>query len=79
MRALQENIFNGGLNSDDEERLIPQGDYTYALNVRNTSTNTNDVGVITNVKGTEEKISLLKLKGENRGPLQNFLPDEPAG
>jgi hypothetical protein len=54
MKSLQQRVFTGGLNSDDEDRLIPPGDYRYALNVRNTSTEGNEVGVISNVKGTEE-------------------------
>lgn len=43
----------GGLNSDDEDRALPKGDYRYALNIRNGSSDTDNVGAIENVKGNE--------------------------
>ena len=45
--------FTGGLDRDTSERLMGQGDYRYALNVRNISSESNQVGVIENVKGNK--------------------------
>ena len=44
--------FIGGMNSDIEDRLIPQGDYRYALNCRVGASNTGNVGCIENINGT---------------------------
>ena len=53
----QETIFvNAGLNSDDEQRFIPIGDSPYRLNVMVGSDNA--VGVLVNLKGTEQTIDL---------------------
>ncbi len=40
-----------GLNSDDEDRAMPKGDYRSALNIRNGSSDTGSVGSIENLKG----------------------------
>jgi hypothetical protein len=44
-------LFNGGLNLDDEPTIIPNGDYMYAMAVRNYDGLNKSLGVITNVKG----------------------------
>jgi hypothetical protein len=44
-------VFNGGLNLDDEPTVIPNGDYQYAMAVRNYDGLNKSTGVITNVKG----------------------------
>lgn len=41
----------GGLNSDDEVRNIPQGDYLFAKNIRNAITAANKGGTLTNILG----------------------------
>ena len=46
----EKKIFLGGMNSDDAEHLMPQGDYRDALNIRNTSSRTDEAGSIENVK-----------------------------
>lgn len=43
--------FFGGINTDTHKKDLPQGDYIYALNARNTKTNNGNFGGITNVKG----------------------------
>lgn len=48
---LEQKYFNGGLNSDDEDRVLPNGDYRYALNVRNGNTDQGSMGAIENSKG----------------------------
>ena len=40
-----------GLNSDDEDRAMPKGDYRSATNIRNGSSDTGSVGAIENLKG----------------------------
>ena len=45
--------FTGGLDKDTSERLMSQGDYSHALNIRNISSETNQAGVVENVKGNK--------------------------
>lgn len=49
--AIENKYFYGGLNTDDEDRLIPNGDYRYALNIRNSKSDNDSQGAIENVKG----------------------------
>lgn len=46
--------FIGGLDRDSDARLIKEGDYYYALNMRNISSEGSTEGVIENIKGTTE-------------------------
>ena len=46
--------FTGGLDRDSDARLIKEGDYYYALNMRNISSEGATEGVIENIKGTTE-------------------------
>ena len=43
--------FIGGLNRDTDSRLLKDGDYHHALNIRNISSEANTEGVIENIKG----------------------------
>lgn len=49
--VIDNKYFVGGLNSDDEDRVIPNGDYRYALNIRNSKSDSDSQGSIENVKG----------------------------
>ena len=51
--AIDNKHFFGGLNSDDEDRVIPNGDYRYALNIRNSKSDSDSQGSIENTKGDE--------------------------
>jgi hypothetical protein len=44
-------FFNGGMNTDDEDRLIPNGDYRYAAYSRNYGVNTPLEGAIQSMTG----------------------------
>jgi hypothetical protein len=44
-------LFNGGMNTDDEDRLIPNGDYRYAAYSRNYGVNTPMEGAIQSMTG----------------------------
>ena len=46
--------FTGGLDRDSDARLIKEGDYYYALNMRNISSEGSTEGVIETIKGTTE-------------------------
>ena len=46
--------FIGGLDRDSDARLIKEGDYYYALNMRNIASEGSTEGVIENIKGTTE-------------------------
>jgi len=46
-------VFIGGLDKDTDPRLLKNGDYHYALNIRNISSESNTEGVIENIKGNK--------------------------
>lgn len=48
---LEPRHFHLGLNTDDEDRLLQDGEYRFALNIRNGSAEGADVGAITNTLG----------------------------
>lgn len=50
---IEKKSFLGGLNSDVEDRLVPQGDYRYALNIRASKSDGSNEGAIENTKGNE--------------------------
>ena len=48
---IDKRIFTGGLDRDSDERIVQNGDYRYALNIRNTSSDGDEVGTVQNVQG----------------------------
>ena len=50
--AQDKRRFLGGMNSDIEERLLPDGDYRYALNCRVGSSSEGNIGALENINGT---------------------------
>jgi len=44
-------VFLGGLDRDTDPRLLKNGDYHHALNIRNVSSESNTEGMIENIKG----------------------------
>lgn len=61
---IDKKIFVGGMDSDTSEKLLAQGDYRYALNIRNGVTEDSDAGEITNTKGNV-KIPFQLPAGDN--------------
>ena len=51
---LEKRHFHVGLNTDDEDKLLQDGEYRFALNVRSGSSDEADTGAITNVKGNTQ-------------------------
>lgn len=51
--AIEKKNFFGGLNSDDEDRLLPNGDYRFALNIRGSKPDGANFGAIENTKGNK--------------------------
>ncbi len=51
--AIEKKNFLGGLNSDVEDRLIPAGDYRFALNIRASKSDGANEGSIENTKGNK--------------------------
>lgn len=49
--GIEKKNFTGGLNSDVEDRLIPAGDYRFALNIRASKSDGASQGAIENTKG----------------------------
>ena len=49
--AIEKKVFLGGLDSDTEDRLLPNGDYRYSLNIRASKSDGANEGSIENTKG----------------------------
>ena len=47
--------FQGGLNRDDDARILPDGDYFYAQNIRILSSEDNTTMLVENVRGTSSE------------------------
>lgn len=58
MGALKELFaYIGGLNSDDEDRRLPEGDVRRALNVRSSTSDTDNAGTVTSVKSHNQLLN----------------------
>ena len=55
---LKNTLVQGKMNKDVDERLVPNGQYSDALNIRVSNTDGADVGAVENVKGNEALTSL---------------------
>tara|TARA_R100000541_G_scaffold2021_4_gene7455 strand:- start:15388 stop:19893 length:4506 start_codon:yes stop_codon:yes gene_type:complete len=62
MANIQKNFIQGKMNKSVDERLIPNGQYIDALNVRLGSTEASEIGSVENSKGNE-KITTLEFNG----------------
>ena len=49
----QDIVLVGGLNSDDDLRLLPEGDYRHAENIRFATSETNNIGAFESIFGNE--------------------------
>lgn len=61
---IDKKIYVGGLDSDTSDKLLAEGDYRFALNIRNGVTEDSDAGEITNTKGNI-KIPYTLPNGDN--------------
>jgi len=48
---IDERHFKGGLNQDDEDRDLADGDYRFALNLHSGSSDSDNIGAVENAKG----------------------------
>ena len=53
MASTQRNFIKGRMNKSLDERLLPNGEYVDALNVRLGSTEDSEIGSVENTKGNE--------------------------
>ena len=67
MAKLQRNFIKGKMNKGLDERLVPNGEYIDALNVRVGSTELSEIGAVENTKGNEKLTTLIF----NNQPLSN--------
>ena len=58
MANIQRNFVAGRMNKTTDKRLIPNGEYIDALNIRLGSTEKSEVGTIQNSKGNTKLTSL---------------------
>ena len=56
---INKTFFKGRLNKDFDERFVPEGEYTDALNIRVNSSESESAGVVNNIKGNT-KLTTLK-------------------
>jgi hypothetical protein len=68
MTNITRNFIAGKMNKSLDERLVPDGQYIDALNIRMGSTENAEIGVIENTKGNESLTSLTYIDGT---PLSN--------
>jgi len=58
MAKIQKNFIKGRMNKGVDERLVPQGEYVDALNIRLGSTEGTEIGAVENSKGNELLVQL---------------------
>ena len=58
MANTQRNFITGRMNKSVDERLVPNGEYIDALNVRLGSTEESEIGSVENSKGNEQLTQL---------------------
>ena len=63
MANIQRNFIAGRMNKSLDERLVPNGEYTDALNVRLGSTELSEVGSVENSKGNTKLTDLVYING----------------
>jgi len=63
MANVQRNFIAGRMNKSLDERLIPNGEYTDALNVRLGSTELSEVGSVENSKGNTRLTDIVYING----------------
>ena len=63
MANVQRNFIAGRMNKSLDERLVPNGEYTDALNVRLGSTELSEVGSVENSKGNTKLTDLVYING----------------
>tara|TARA_R110000868_G_scaffold9795_6_gene48247 strand:+ start:3591 stop:8408 length:4818 start_codon:yes stop_codon:yes gene_type:complete len=67
MANLSRNFIAGRMNKMVDERLVPNGEYINALNIRMGSTEGSEIGVVENTKGNS-LLTNLQFEGNNIGP-----------
>ena len=63
MANIQRNFVAGRMNKSLDERLVPNGEYVDALNVRLGSTEESEIGAVENAKGNTQVTSLQYING----------------
>lgn len=62
----EKRVFIGGMDSDTDDRLVAQGDYRKAINLRVVSSEANNVGSAVNVVGNEVVVNIALPSGINK-------------
>ena len=63
MANLKRHFISGKMNKSVDERLVPNGEYVDALNVRLGSTEESEIGAVENAKGNVQVTSLQYIDG----------------
>ena len=70
MAEIKNNFFQGKMNKDLDERLVPNGQYRDALNIEVSTSDDNDVGTVQTVKGN------TKVSGSSSVPTGSSIVGE---
>ena len=63
MASTQRNFIKGRMNKSLDERLLPNGEYVDAMNVRLGSTEDSEIGSVENTKGNED-LTAINFNGQ---------------
>ena len=69
MPELKHLFYQGKMNKDLDERLVPNGEYRDAMNIQVSTSDESDVGTIQNILGNNSSTVLVVVTLEN---LQNI-------
>jgi hypothetical protein len=72
MAKLQRNFIKGKMNKSLDERLVPNGEYIDALNVRIGSTELSEIGAVENAKGNDVLTTLGLVEKDSVGLLTSY-------
>ena len=73
MADFTRNFIAGRMNKIVDQRLLPEGEYVDAMNIRMGSTEKSEVGVITNTKGNSSLTSLAYIDGTSLSPAAKCI------
>jgi len=81
MPEIKHNFTKGKMNKDLDERLVPNGEYTDAMNIQVSTSEGSDVGTVQNILGNKLipiNIGQLDLGGDGNGVVVASIADEKS-
>jgi len=77
MAELKNNFFQGKMNKDLDQRILPKGQYRDAMNIQVTSSDESDAGTVQNILSNESMSNIAAFDGSCRcvGSIADPLTD----